>query len=102
MQRRKLFFTVFLMVPTVYLVCLVGFPVAYNAVMSVQQVTLADLGHWSRPFVGLSNYRDAIADATFRKVALNTVVFVSVNVIGQVGIGLFAAVCLSRGFPGAG
>jgi multiple sugar transport system permease protein len=102
MQRRNRFFTVFLMVPTVYLLCLVGFPVAYNAVMSVQQVNLADLGHWSRPFVGLSNYRDAIADATFRKVALNTVVFVAVNVIGQVGMGLFAAVCLSRRFPGAG
>ncbi len=102
MQRQNLFFTVFLMVPTAYLLCLVGFPVAYNAVMSVQHVNLADLGHWSRPFVGLSNYRDAIADATFRKVALNTVVFVAVNVIGQVGIGLFAAVCLSRRFPGAG
>lgn len=102
MQQRNLFFTVFLMVPTVYLLCLVGFPVVYNAVMSVQQVNLADLGHWSRPFVGLSNYRDAIADTTFRKVALNTVVFVAVNVIGQVGMGLFAAVCLSRRFPGAG
>jgi multiple sugar transport system permease protein len=101
MRRRNLFFTVFLMVPTVYLLCLVGLPVAYNAVLSVQQVNLADLGHWSRPFVGLSNYRDAIADATFRKVVLNTVVFVAVNVIGQVGIGLFAAVCLSRQFPGA-
>ena len=102
MQRRNLFLTACLIVPTVYLLCLVGFPVVYNAVMSLQQVNLANLGHWSRPFVGLANYRDAIEDPTFRKVALNTVVFVSVNVIGQVGIGIFAAVCLSRGFPGAG
>jgi len=102
MQRRNVFFTIFLMVPTVYLLCLVGFPVVYNAVMSVQQVNLADLGHWSRPFVGLSNYVEAIADPTFRQVALNTVVFVVVNVVGQVALGVYAAVCFSHRFPGAG
>ena len=101
MQRRNLFFTTFLLVPTVYLLSLVGFPVIYNAVMSVQQVNLADLSHFARPFVGLSNYAEAIADPTFRKVALNTAVFVVVNVIGQVGVGLLAAVCFSRSFPGA-
>jgi multiple sugar transport system permease protein len=80
---------------------MVGFPVLYNAVMSVQEVNLGDLGDFSRPFVGLANYADAIADPTFRRVALNTLVFVVVNVIGQVGIGVFAAVCFSRNFPGA-
>ena len=102
MQRRDLFFTTFLLVPTIYLLSLVGFPVLYNALMSVQEVNLRDLSHFARPFVGWSNYTAAIADPTFRKVALNTVVFVVVNVTGQVGLGLLAAVCFSHGFPGAG
>jgi multiple sugar transport system permease protein len=101
MRGQSLFLHVFLMVPTTYLLCMVGFPVVYNVVMSVQQVDLGDLGDFVRPFVGLSNYADALADPTFRKVALNTLVFVVVNVIGQVGLGVFAAVCFSRPFPGA-
>src|ERR1700752_4917343 len=101
MQRRNLFLTTLLLVPTVYLLSLVGFPVVYNAVMSVQEGNLGDLSHFARPFVGLANYGEAIADPTFRKVALNTGVFVVLNVIGQVGLGLLAAVCFSRSFPGA-
>jgi multiple sugar transport system permease protein len=101
MQRRNLFFTVFLLVPMIYLLCMVGLPVLYNAVMSVQEVNLGDLGSFSRPFVGLSNYVDALADPTFRKVVINTLVFVVVNVIGQVALGLLAAVLFSRPFPGS-
>ena len=101
MRGQRLFFYVFLMVPTTYLLCMVGFPVVYNVVMSVQEVNLGDLGDFVRPFVGLSNYTDALTDPTFRQVALNTLVFVVVNVIGQLGIGMLAAVCFSSEFPGA-
>ena len=88
MQRRNLFFTTLLLVPTVYLLSLVGFPVVYNAVMSVQEVNLGDLSHFARPFVGLANYGEAIADPTFRKVALNTGVFVVVTVTSLARSGL--------------
>ena len=36
-----------------------------------------------RPFVGLDNFREVIADPTFRKVFVNSLVFVGVNVVGQ-------------------
>src|ERR1700722_14907606 len=92
---------IFLFVPTAYLLAVVGFPVVYNLLMSVQEVNLGNIADLWRPFVGLSNYTDAIADPTFRKAAGNTVVFVVANVVGQVGIGLVVAVCFARNFPGA-
>jgi len=92
---------VFLWVPTAYLLAVVGFPVVYNLLMSVQEVNLGDIADFSRPFVGLQNYFDAVADPTFRKAAGNTLVFVAVNVAGQVGIGLIVAVCFARNFTGA-
>jgi multiple sugar transport system permease protein len=91
----------FLLLPVVYLVALVGFPVVYNLLMSVQEVNLGNLADFWRPYVGFQNYADAIADPTFRKVFRNSVVFVVVNVIGQVGLGTLAAVCFAARFPGA-
>src|SRR5262249_45988637 len=69
--------------------------------MSVQEVNLGNLAELWRPYVGLENYADALADPTFRKVFRNSVVFVVVNVVGQVGLGTLAAVCFAARFPGA-
>ena len=91
----------FLLIPTLYLLAVVGFPVVYNLLMSVQEVNLGDIADLARPFVGLDNYAAAIHDPTFRKAAANTLVFVSVNVAGQAGIGLLVAVCFARKFAGA-
>ena len=42
-----------------------------------------------------------IADATFRKVFVNSLVFVGVNVVGQVSLGLLAALFFAETFAGA-
>lgn len=92
---------VFLLAPVFYLLALIGFPILYNVAMSFQDVTLGNLGHFVRPFVGLDNFREVVADATFRKVFVNSLVFVAVNVIGQVGLGLLAALFFAETFAGA-
>jgi len=93
---------VFLLVPICYLIAMIGFPIAYNIVMSFQDVQLGNLGDFARPWVGLDNYRDAVNDPVFAKVVYNSIVFVTANVVGQVSLGLLAAVCFARRFPGAG
>jgi multiple sugar transport system permease protein len=85
----------------VFLLAFIGFPIVYNLVMSVQEVTLGNIADLWRPFVGLDNYREAIDDPSFRKVLVNSLVFVGVNVIAQVGIGLGAALFFAQRFPGA-
>ena len=79
----------------------VGFPVVYNLLMSVQEVNLGNIAQLARPFVGVQNYAAAVGDPTFRKAAANTLVFVAVNVVGQVGIGMIVAACFARDFAGA-
>jgi multiple sugar transport system permease protein len=69
--------------------------------MSFQEVTLRNLGQFLRPFVGLDNFREVIADPTFRKVFVNSLVFVGVNVVGQVSLGLLAALFFAETFAGA-
>jgi multiple sugar transport system permease protein len=92
---------VFLAASMLYLLAFIGLPVIYNLVMSVQDVDLSNIVDLVRPFIGLDNYRDAFADASFRKVLLNSAIFVVVNVIAQVGIGLAMALFFAQRFPGA-
>lgn len=84
-----------------YLLVFIGLPVVYNLVMSVQDVTLGNISDLIRPYVGLDNYREALADPAFRKVVGNSIIFVGVNVIGQVGFGLLAAMFFAQNFPTA-
>jgi multiple sugar transport system permease protein len=90
----------FLAAPLAYLLAFVGFPILFNVMMSVQEVNLGNIADLVRPFVGLDNYREAIADPAFGKVLVNSILFVSVNVIGQVGLGLGVALFFSQTFPG--
>lgn len=93
---------VFLALPILYLIGFVGFPIAYNLMMSVQEVNLGNITEFIRPFVGLDNYRTVLADESFQKVLVNTLIFVGFNVVAQVGIGLAVALFFAQDFPGAG
>ena len=101
MRRRSFLLHVFLLLPVGYLFGLIGFPIAYNFLMSLQEVTLGNIDTLARPFLGFQNYVIALADPIFRQVLANTAVFAVANVIGQVGIGTLVAVCFARNFPGA-
>ena len=91
---------VFLAIPILYLLALVAFPVAYNVIMSLQEVTLGNIAALGRPWVGLDNYREVLGDPDFRKVLFNSLLFVAANVIAQLGIGLAVALFFSQRFPG--
>jgi len=102
LARRNALLYAFLAIPVAYLLAFVGFPIVYNVVMSVQDVTLGNIAELMRPFVGLDNYREVLADSSFRKVFINSLVFVGVNVVAQVAIGLGVALFFAQRFPGAG
>lgn len=97
-SRSPLLF-LFLAIPVAYLLALVAFPVAYNVLMSLQDVNLGNIADLLRPFAGLDNYRAVMADPEFRKVFLNSLMFVGSNVVAQVGIGLAVALFFSQRFP---
>jgi multiple sugar transport system permease protein len=88
-------------VTALYLAFFVGYPVVYNLIMSVQDVTLGNIRFLARPFVGLDNYAKLIADPLFMIVVQNTLLFVVGNVALQFLGGLALALFFQQRFPGA-
>jgi multiple sugar transport system permease protein len=84
-----------------YLAFFVGYPVVYNLIMSVQDVTLGNIRYLVRPFVGLDNYAKLIGDPLFTMVLQNTLLFVIGNVALQFLGGLALALFFQQPFPGA-
>jgi multiple sugar transport system permease protein len=85
----------------VYLLVFIGYPFAYNLLMSFQEVQLGNLASTWRPFAGLDNYREVTGDPLFWRVVGNTIVFVGGNVLVSFVLGLALALFFDRGFPGA-
>ena len=73
MRRRSRLLRVFLALPMLYLIAMIGVPILYNLAMSVQEVTLGNIADFARPFVGLDNFSDALTDPVFRRVLHNSV-----------------------------
>jgi ABC-type sugar transport system permease subunit len=72
---------------------IVGFPLVW---MLWESLHLHDLRMpWlGRPFVGLANYRDAIADPRFRTALVHTVVFVAITLTLELAGGLLLALVM--------
>ena len=98
---RSVLLYIFLAIPVAYLLAFIGFPVLYNVAMSFQEVNLGNVARFIRPFVGLDNYVAVFDDPSFRKVFVNSLLFVGFNVILQVGIGLGVALFFAQNFPGS-
>ena len=84
-----------------YLAVFVGYPIIYNVILSLQDVTVSNLRSFDRPFIGFANYRRLMEDPLFMVVLQNTIVFVVLNVVLQCVGGLAAAMFFQHPFPGA-
>jgi len=83
-----------------YLLVFSAFPLVYNILMSFQEVDMFSLASLVRPFVGLANYKSLFASPDFWPVIWNTVVFVGLCIIFQLGIGFGLALFFQQDFPG--
>lgn len=97
MNEKKIAYI--LMAPTaLVLLVLVGYPIVFNVVISLQDVSLA-FGVPST-FNNFQNYISVLTDGEFWLALLNTVLYTALVVIGSTGLGLFAALMLNRDFYG--
>lgn len=82
------------------LVVIAGWPLVKIILLSLQKQESGKYALFhsggSTPFTGLTNYADALTDATFWTVALRTLVFTVVNVLLSLGIGMAVAHLLNR------
>ncbi len=95
------FDSVLVLLALAYLVAFSAFPLIYNLVISFQSVDLFTIATFDRPFVGLENYRDIVNDPLFWPVVRNTILFVGLSVVFQLGIGLALALFFRLDFPGS-
>lgn len=92
-----------LVLPAVVLVLgVVVYPVLSGIWYAFHDVTLRTLNRGTISYVGLENFRRALADPVFHLAAWNTVVWVTLNVVAQMGLGLGLALLLNRPRRGIG
>ena len=82
----------------VYLVVFYLYPLYRNVELSLHDYTPRAFVKGNALFVGLSNYADVIASATFWPAVRNTVIFTIVSIVFQYSIGLALAVFFKNNF----
>lgn len=83
------------------LFAVIGFPLLNAAWMSLHQIVLTkpDLG---TPFIGLQNYREVLQTDYFLGALRITAIWVGVNLVIQIVLGMLIALLLNAVFPGRG
>ena len=92
-QRQARTAYTFLIVPLLFFLIVRFVPTLSALRLSLYEYSI--LGE-SRPFVGLENYRQLAADATFGRALLNTALYTLIGVPAQVVLGLAVALLLQR------
>ncbi|WP_327728375.1 sugar ABC transporter permease [Streptomyces sp. NBC_00487] len=83
----------------VFLALVLAYPLLYNVWTSVHDVRLSELLGGSSPFVGLDNYRTAVADPDFWHAVRLSLVFTAGSLLFQFTIGFALALLFARPFP---
>lgn len=86
----------------VFIVAVLLYPLGYNVYLSLHDVTVGNFLTGNAPFVGLSQYRDVVADPGFRHAFWITVIYTVSCLVFQFAIGLALALFFNRAFPGNG
>jgi multiple sugar transport system permease protein len=83
-----------------FLATIFAYPLGFAVYISFHDYFFAAPGAIvERPFVGLQNYTDALADPVFHRAMLNVVIFIAINVPLTVFLGLILATALNAAIP---
>jgi multiple sugar transport system permease protein len=84
----------------VFLLAIFAYPLGFAVYISFHDYFFAAPGAIvDRPFIGLQNYTDALADPVFHRAMLNVVIFLIINVPLTVLVGLVLATALNAAIP---
>ena len=81
-----------------YMLIFVGYPIISNILLSLQDVTVANLSRGIRHFIGIENYLKLFRDGVFQKSLGNTLIFTISCLIFQFLIGFVLALLFSKNF----
>lgn len=97
LDREGILAPLLLLPAVIYIIALVGVPLVLALLYSVSDVTIGDQ---SIDFVGLKNFQDALANATFRTALQNTIMFTVVSQAIVIVLANILALVLSAEFAG--
>src|ERR1041385_3116707 len=88
LDREAVFSWLMMALPLLFLAALVGYPLIYGILLSLQDRRVAQPGH----FIGLQNFSADFRDPVFWRVAINTFVYTGVatllKMVGGLGLAL--------------
>lgn len=84
-----------------YMLLLVGYPIVYNLLLSVQDVTVKNINNGKHHFVGFANYINLLGNDVLVTSIVNTLVFTVACIIVQFLIGFLLALFFNRSFRAA-
>ena len=88
----------FVLPAVIYMLVFIGYPIIYNWLISVQDVTAMTLAKSNREFVGLENYKKIFADSTFRGAVLHTFIYTIGCLVIQFSLGFLFAMFFAKNF----
>ena len=100
-QRRKEAYF-FILPAFIYILLVMGYPMVYNAILSLKDMNVKNLKSGASVFIGLKNYADLFANETFLLVLKNTFVFTVACLVFQFIIGFAFALFFKQKFPLSG
>lgn len=92
----------FILPAFVYIILVMGYPLVYNAVLSLKNVDVKNFSKGTAEFVGLQNYRELFQNETFLLTFKNTFVFTVACLVVQFTIGFAFALFFQQKFTLSG
>jgi multiple sugar transport system permease protein len=101
-KLRQLGNNLFVAPALVFIVLIMLYPLGYNFYLTLHDVNVGNLVVGNAPFIGLENYREIIADPTFRHSVVVSALFTVASLFFQFIGGFALALFFNRSFPGSG
>ena len=99
LQKRKTMEAYLFVLPAfIYIVVVMGYPLVYNIILSLQNVTVRNLTKGTADFIGFTNYINLFKDPTFLLVLRNTFIYTIVCLVIQFTIGFAFALFFYQKF----
>ena len=99
-RRREAY--CFILPAFIYIILVLGYPLAYNVVLSLKNVDVKNLTKGGSVFVGLANYVELFKNDTFLLVLKNTFIFTIACLVFQFTIGFAFALFFNQKFKLSG
>ncbi|MFC5711779.1 carbohydrate ABC transporter permease [Thalassorhabdus alkalitolerans] len=96
--KKSLFKYLFLLPALLYVLIFMIYPIAYNIILSFQDVTLMNLGAGGS-FIGIENFVQVLQNPLFLTALGNTLIYTVSCIVLQFGIGFLLALFFNQDFP---